>query len=201
MINKMFDIPNTVTLVAVSKTRTVSEIISVYEKGVRNFGENYIQEGISKIKELSSYDITWHFIGHLQSNKVKLAVEYFDVIQTVDSIKIASLINKYSTTVKKILIQVRTDIDKKSGCPINELEHLLEFCSSCKKLDVLGFMCIPSENNNNLEFKQMHSLFLKFKDKYHLSVLSMGMSADYLDAISCGSNMVRLGTKIFGKRK
>ena len=203
---KKLEIPKNVVLIAVSKKKPVEFIEEAYNSGQKNFGENYIQEAIEKIKNLSHLkDIRWHFIGHLQSNKAKIAAQYFHMIQCVDSKKIAKKIdNACAELNKKMPVLVEVNIgneENKSGILKKNLEELLDFIASLKNLELKGLMCIPPANKDPTPyFKDMKRIYDKFKQMYELSILSMGMSGDYKSAINEGSNMVRIGTAIFGSR-
>jgi len=203
---KKLEIPKNVVLIAVSKKKPVEFIEEAYNSGQKNFGENYIQEAIEKIKNLSHLkDIKWHFIGHLQSNKAKIAAQYFHMIQCVDSKKIAKKIdNACAELNKKMPVLVEVNIgneENKSGILKKNLEELLDFIASLKNLELKGLMCIPPANKDPTPyFKDMKRIYDKFKQMYELSILSMGMSGDYKSAINEGSNMVRIGTAIFGSR-
>ena len=193
------------TLVAVSKTKSNEEILEVYNLGIREFGENYVQELIIKMDTLPQ-DIKWHMIGHLQTNKVKeLIKRNIYLIESVDSIKLAREINKEAIKNNKIiniLIEVNIQNDSnKTGCSMNDLEELINEVKKLSNIKLLGFMSIaPNVDNTSIireSFKEMN----KLKNKYNLELLSMGMSNDYKIAIEEGSNIIRIGTKIFGKRK
>ena len=191
-------------LVAVSKTKSNEEIMEAYDLGIRDFGENYVQELVSKMDNLPS-DIRWHMIGHLQTNKVKDIVKRnIYLIESVDSIKLASEINKYAlrnNKVVNILIEVNiAGESSKTGCSLENLDSLINFVKSLSSIKLLGLMaiCAHSDDENVIRdsFKKMKDL----KSKYGLELLSMGMSSDYKIALEEGSNIVRIGTKIFGKR-
>lgn len=193
-----------VTLVAVSKTKSNEDIMKVYDLGVRDFGENYVQELVSKMDMLPQ-DIKWHMIGHLQTNKVKeLVKRNIYLIESVDSIKLAKEINKEAiknNKVVNILIEVKISNDiNKTGCSVEDLDYLINETNNLSNIKLLGLMCIApltdDEDKIRSSFKEMKIL----KDKYKLELLSMGMSSDYKIAIEEGSNIVRIGTKIFGER-
>ena len=192
------------TLVAVSKTKPNEAILEAYNLGIRNFGENYVKELILKMDTLPK-DIKWHMIGHLQTNKVKeLVKRNIYLIESVDSVKLAKEINKEAINNNKsinILIEVNIANDiNKTGCSLIDLDNLITSVRELSNIKLLGLMCIAphTEDTNKIRnsFKQMKEL----KDKYKLDLLSMGMSNDYLIAIEEGSNIVRIGTKIFGER-
>lgn len=202
--------PNSVQLLAVSKTKPVSDIVLAYEAGQRLFGENYVQEGVEKIQALQELsDIEWHFIGPLQSNKTRLVAEHFHWVQSVDRQKIAQRLNDQRSAHKKLNVCIQVNISgepNKSGIDTNELEQLAEQISQMKNLCLRGLMAIPAAQQSKQQqrdtFLRMQALFSKLKSKYpQVDTLSMGMSADMGQAIRCGATMVRLGTAIFGARK
>ena len=201
---------NTVKLLAVSKTKPVSDIVLAYEAGQRMFGENYVQEGVEKVQSLADYkDIQWHFIGPLQSNKTKLVAEHFDWMQSIDRLKIAQRLNAQRPFYKaplNICIQVNIDNEStKSGVTADQVLALAAQISELENLQLRGLMAIPlaAENNDTLlsSFSKMQQLFNQLKSRYsNIDTLSMGMSGDTAAAIAQGSTMVRLGTAIFGAR-
>lgn len=200
-------LPPHVLLVAVSKTRTRVEIDEAIKCGIVDFGENRIQELLSKFTPDES--IHWHMIGHLQRNKVKAAVKVCSLIQSVDSLALLDEIQKQAHLLKKVmpvLLQVKiADEATKSGFQIKEIENALRYGQQCSHVDIQGFMVIGPHTTNEDEISQVfqsaQKLFLHFCQAYHLSILSMGMSHDYPLAIQAGSTMVRLGSMIFGNRK
>ena len=200
---------NDVRLVAVSKGQDQEKILDVLKAGHNIFGENYLQEAIDKQKSLTDYKIEWHFIGPIQSNKCKLIAENFQWVQTVDRIKVANKLDTFNTQKTPINICIQINIsneDTKSGVKINELEALAEHISHLDKLKLRGLMAIPSNTGNDevliKEYAQLNLLYKDLKLKYStIDTLSIGMSNDYLLAIENGSNLVRIGSKIFGKRK
>jgi pyridoxal phosphate enzyme (YggS family) len=201
-------LPSHVTLVAVSKTKSVEEISQAYEAGQRVFGENKIQEMTSKWEELPK-DIAWHMIGHVQSNKVKYMAHFVDLIHGVDSFKLLKEIQKqaikHDRTIR-CLIQIRiAEEETKFGLPEEELEALLKAAEDLPNVQIVGLMGMATFTDNQ---DQITSEFNKLKDLYdkvnsasaNMNTLSMGMSGDYSIAIECGSNMIRVGSKIFGER-
>lgn len=194
---------NNCTLIAVSKTKSADIIKEVYDIGIKDFGENKVQELLTKIPLLPS-DIRWHMIGHLQTNKVKDIIDKVYLIHSVDSIKLANVINKEALK-KNINVNILIEInianeESKYGFKVNELEEAVTEIRCLSNLNLLGFMCVaPYQENsedNRVYFKKMKEL----KDKYKLEVLSMGMSNDYKIALEEGSNYIRVGTLIFGER-
>lgn len=204
-----------VRLVAVSKTKPVEAIRALYELGQRDFGENYVQELVDK-QPLLPTDIRWHFIGHLQSNKVKYIASFVHLIHGVDSIKLLKEINKQalkSNRVIDVLLQVHIASEEtKFGLDETELAALLRGgegeLQELQNIRVLGLMGMASftENKNQVrkEFHYLKSLFDRYIDhpssNVQFSILSMGMSGDYPLAIEEGSSMVRIGSLIFGER-
>ncbi len=199
------------TLVAVSKTKPVEEILALYHLGQRDFGENYVQELVDKQAQLPK-DIRWHFIGHLQSNKVKLIAPFISLIHSVDSLKLLKEIDKQANKNNRIidcLLQVYIAKEEtKFGLDEEELEQIITRTDNqnleeeFKNIGIKGLMGMASFTNEaaivRKEFKYLKSLFNKYST---LSIISMGMSADYKMAIEEGSNMVRIGSLLFGERK
>lgn len=201
-----------VTLVAVSKTKPAEEILELYKLGQRDFGENYVQELTEKYEQLPK-DIRWHFIGHLQSNKVKYIAPFVSLIHGVDSKKLLTEINKQGEKLNRVidcLLQIYIAKEEtKFGMDENELLKLLNTdFTNYKNIRICGLMGMASFTDNmekvRNEFKFLKSLFDKYSEltiaNCQLSILSMGMSADYKIAIEEGSNMVRIGSLLFGKR-
>ncbi len=197
-----------VRLVAVSKGQDQEKILEAFNAGHNIFGENYLQEAINKKEALKNFKIEWHFIGPIQSNKCKLIAENFQWIQTVDRIKVANKLNKFNTNQTPLNICIQINInneDTKSGVKIKEIDALAEYISNSDKLKLRGLMAIPSNTIKKEilinEYKQLKMIYENLKSKYStIDTLSMGMSNDYLLAIENGSNLVRIGTKIFGSR-
>jgi PLP dependent protein len=202
--------PNSVQLLAVSKTKPVSDIVLAYKAGQRKFGENYVQEGVEKIQLLQELsDLQWHFIGPLQSNKSALVAEHFDWVQSIDRLKIASRLSQQRPADKpplQVCIQVNISAEEsKSGITAEELPALAEQIAALPKLTLRGIMAIPAASEDEQQqvaaFTQLHHLFTQLQARYpQVDTLSMGMSGDLQSAIKSGSTMVRLGTAIFGHR-
>ena len=201
---------NSVLLMAVSKTQSVENILKAYEAGQRDFGENYVQESIEKIVELKNLDITWHFIGKIQSNKSKYIAENFDWIHSVDKISTLKKINDFRKNVEEklnVCVQVNIDSeDSKSGILANEVEDFIVKASKFEKLKIRGLMAIPMHHPDYVSqyktFAKIKNLFDSLiKKNFKLDTLSIGMSSDYNAAIEAGSTIVRIGTSIFGERK
>ena len=208
-------LPAQVTLVAVSKTKPVADLMEAYDAGQRIFGENKIQEMTDKWKVMPK-DIEWHMIGHVQTNKVKYMAPFVSLIHGVDSLKILQEINKQATKNNRVidcLLQVYiAEEESKFGLDEQELEELLKLVQhnkeNYKNIRIVGLMGMATftENKNQIEkeFKHLKTIFDKYKtlntEHCQLNTLSMGMSGDYQLAISCGSTMVRIGSSIFGGR-
>ena len=199
-----------VTLVAVSKTKPVEDITELYDLGHRDFGENYVQELVDKAGKLPK-DIRWHFIGHLQTNKVKNIVPFIYLIHGVDSIKLLNEINKQAEKNKRVidcLLQVHiAQEETKFGFDENELTDLFNNLSGLglNNVKIKGLMGMASltDNTSQLgnEFIQLRNLYKKLQaSNPELQVLSMGMSSDYKIALEEKSNMVRIGSLLFGER-
>jgi pyridoxal phosphate enzyme (YggS family) len=203
-------------LVAVSKFKSVADIRALYDLGQRDFGENYVQELAEKAPQLP-LDIRWHFIGHLQSNKVKYIAPFISMIQSVDSFKLLKEINRQGQKNKKVipcLIQIYVaDETTKFGLDEKGLVEFMEFYEAQKQdlghVTVAGLMGMASFTGEldqlHREFFQLKSLFEFCKSSYFIGdkgfhILSMGMSNDYQEAIACGSNMLRIGSLLFGNR-
>jgi pyridoxal phosphate enzyme (YggS family) len=207
------EIKKDVTLVAVSKTFHAELIKSAYDCGQRDFGENYVQEWLSK-KDLLPVDIRWHFIGHLQTNKVKYIIPGIYLIHSVDSEKLLKEIQKQAqkkSTKVDVLLQVHiSEEETKFGFDENELFTIFDNSVhvSHPYVRICGLMGMASFTNDKekirSEFKKLNELFCRIKEKFNLpdafKILSMGMSSDYKIAIEEGSNMIRIGSAIFGKR-
>lgn len=195
--------PAGVHLVAISKTAPAEVILPALETGQRLFGENYVQEAKAKWPALKERfpDVELHFVGPLQSNKAREAVELFDVIHSLDRLSLAAAIAKESERVgrqPKLLIQVNTgDEAQKAGVTPDAVDTLLAECRDTHGLTIQGLMCIPpAEDPPSPHF----ALLARIADRHRLPILSMGMSADYPAAIQMGATHVRVGTAIFGAR-
>ena len=190
-------------IIAVSKTFPLENILPLIEHGHLHYGENKVQEALEKWTDLKNdfIDIKLHFIGKLQSNKVKYVLPLFDYIHSLDNLKLAekiSLEQKKKNVRPKIFIQVNIgNEEQKNGIEIDRLEEFKQECINTFNLDIVGLMCIPPANTNpKIFFTEMNIL----KDKMNLKELSMGMSGDYLEATESKATFVRIGSKVFGKR-
>lgn len=207
-------LPNHVTLVAVSKTKPVVDLMEAYNAGQRIFGENYVQELVEKNEQLPK-DIQWHFIGHLQSRKVKLIAPFVNLIHGVDSLKLLHEINKEAQKNNRVidcLLQIFiAEEESKFGLDEKELNDILssEEFKNLKNIRIIGLMGMATftDNQNQIkkEFQNLKTIFDKVSklktENCQLNTISMGMSGDYKLAIECGSTMVRIGSSIFGVRK
>lgn len=198
-----------VCLIAVSKTRSTQEIIELAAQGQIHFGENYVQEAVDKITEITDIELIWHFIGPIQKNKTKLIAENFSWVHSIDRESVAIRLNNQRPTqlpALNVCLQINIDNEQsKSGISSEELLPLARSMQALPNLKLRGLMAIPSASEG---FEQQSSSFQKMADllnelKQHdleVDTLSMGMSNDYQAAIACGSTMVRIGTAIFGPR-
>ncbi|OTQ04267.1 YggS family pyridoxal phosphate enzyme [Gilliamella apicola] len=206
--------PNTIQLIAVSKTKPVEQIMEAINAGQLAFGENYVQEGIEKIqyfkKNMPNNDLIWHFIGPLQSNKSKLVAEHFDWMHTIDRLKIAQrLSDQRPNHMAKLNVLIQVNISQeasKSGVKPEEVTELVKQIVALPNLNLRGLMAIPEiENDYDKQLKvftKMQQLLHSLQKDYpFMDTLSMGMSGDMPAAINAGSTMVRIGTAIFGARQ
>ena len=202
-------LPEDVTLVAVSKTKPISEIMEAYNTGHRIFGENKVQEMESKWQEMPK-DIEWHMIGHVQRNRVKYMAPFVSLIHSVDSKRLLKEINKRAKNEERVidcLLQVKiAEEDSKYGLDKEEALELLasETFQKYENVNVIGLMGMATftddEKQIAAEFQKLKNIYDSIKDEYSFSKLSMGMSGDYKIAIEKGSNLVRVGSAIFGER-
>ena len=206
MIKK--EVGDNVLVVAVSKTKSIDCIKKAYETGHRDFGENKIQEMTSKFNDLPK-DINWHMIGHIQTNKVKYLAPYVSLIHSLDSLRLAKEINKQAIKNNKIiecLIQYRiSNEETKFGLNENEVMDIIKLQDNFSGLRITGLMGMASfvddQNVIDKEFKKLKTLFDRIKlSNKNFKIISMGMTLDYNLAIKNGSNMIRIGSKIFGER-
>tara|TARA_B110000977_G_scaffold173594_1_gene226854 strand:+ start:1167 stop:1826 length:660 start_codon:yes stop_codon:yes gene_type:complete len=202
-------LPSEVTLVAVSKTKPAADLLEAYTEGQRVFGENKIQEMESKWQELPK-DIEWHMIGHVQTNKVKYMAHFVSLIHAVDSLKLLKEINKqalkHNRTIHCLLQLKIAEEDSKYGMSEEDLHGLLnsEEVQSFQNTKIVGLMGMASFTSNaeqiSAEFQKLKAQYNELKEAHQFEVLSMGMSGDFQIAIENGSTMIRVGSKIFGKR-
>ena len=198
------------TCVAVSKTKPVDEIEKIYNLGHKEFGENKVQELLEKYNKLPK-DIKWHMIGHLQTNKIKKVIPIINLIHSVDSLKLLKKINNEAIKINKViscLLQINiSNENNKYGFSIDQIREIFnnEILNNFEFIRIKGLMGMASftENKNQIriEFNNLKKIFDELKIKYpELKIISMGMSGDFKIAIEEGSNMIRIGSKIFGKR-
>jgi len=202
-----------IRLLAVSKTMPAEVVQDSIEAGISNLGENYIQEAREKINALAAYPVTWHFIGHLQSNKAKYAVRLFDLIHSVDSLKLAQELNKYAKKndkIQAILIQVNVAKEvSKSGVYVEDTLQLLKEVSRLENIAVKGLMTMPPFFNAPEKARPYFTALRELRDQIKMEAipnismdeLSMGMTGDFEAAIEEGATIVRIGTAIFGDRR
>lgn len=196
-------------LLAVSKTKPEELIRQVYDAGQRCFAENYLQEALQKIHNLADLDIQWHFIGHIQSNKTRDIAAHFDWVHTVDSLKVATRLNKQRPADRSplnVCIQINISHEPlKSGVTLQEVDELAGAILALPNLNLRGLMAIPApskqEDEQRKPFRQLADKFQQLNDQgFDMDTLSMGMSGDLEAAIAEGSTMVRIGTALFGAR-
>ncbi len=198
--------PASVGLLAVSKTQPAAAIREAAEAGVRDFGENYLQEALDKQAELSELPLTWHFIGPIQSNKTKSIAEHFDWVHSVDRLKIAQRLSDQrpaELSPLNICLQVNVSGEaSKSGCAPEELLQLAQAVAAMPQLRLRGLMCIPAPSEDPAEQRAAFARLRALRDELPLPLdtLSMGMSQDLEAAIAEGATWVRIGTALFGAR-
>jgi pyridoxal phosphate enzyme (YggS family) len=204
--------PESILLVAVSKTIPANSVREAIEAGVTTLGESYVQEARDKFNVLGRYPVSWHFIGHLQSNKAKYAVRLFDLIHSVDTLKLAGELNKQAKKVNKIqdvLIQINISKEpSKSGSDIENARKLIKDIVLFENLSVKGLMAMPPFFNNPEKARPYFIALRNLRDQIQkafpgviLNELSMGMTGDFEVAIEEGATLVRIGTAIFGERR
>lgn len=199
--------PGSVLLLAVSKTKPSEDIAAAYQSGQRHFGENYLQEALRKQQELGAYDITWHFIGPIQSNKTRALATHFDWVHSVDSLKIAKRLSEQRPShlpPLNICLQVNiSDEQSKSGITLAELPQLCEQIAKLPNLKLRGVMAIPAPQQDfeqqRRPYKTLYQAVAKLGQP-ELDTFSFGMTGDLKAAIAEGSTIVRIGTALFGER-
>ncbi len=201
--------PDSIQLLAVSKQQSIDNIRQAYAAGLRVFGENYLQEALPKIEALTDLDIEWHYIGHIQTNKTRKIAEQFAFVQSVSSLKVAQRLHEQRPPTMPPLnvcieVNLQNEADKSGIAPL-AVRALADAIRTLPKLKLRGLMAIPAASNHENEMRQsFHELFVLYQTLnaagFQLDTLSMGMSADYLLAITEGSTLVRIGTAIFGER-
>jgi pyridoxal phosphate enzyme (YggS family) len=202
--------PGSVRLLAVSKKQPLMSIREAAEAGQRDFGENFVQEGLEKIRNLADLDLTWHFIGHLQSNKTRVVAEYFDWVHTIDKLKTARRLSDQRPDhlpPLNVCLQVNVDDEtSKSGIAPAAVSELAAACAELPSLNLRGLMCLPAIRDEfaaqRKPFAALRAMAQDLRDAgIETDTLSMGMTADYRAAIFEGATMVRIGTALFGERR
>lgn len=201
--------PGSVHLLAASKAQPIEKIEAAFHAGQYSFGENYLQEALKKIKQLSNRDIEWHFIGKVQTNKANKIAQVFNWVHSVDHMKIAKILNdKRPSNLPPINICIEINVSHqmtKSGIAIEEVMALARYCLTLPRLRLRGLMAIPAPQNDFMaQRRELHKVFLLWQalrdQGISLDTLSMGMSNDLEAAIAEGATIVRIGTAIFGSR-
>ncbi|MBI2865056.1 MAG: YggS family pyridoxal phosphate-dependent enzyme [Chloroflexi bacterium] len=196
--------PGEVTVCAVSKMGEAGKVIAAYEAGIRHFGENWVQEAMPKIAEIEKlgYKPIWHMVGHLQTNKVRTAIRVFDIIQSVDSTRLAREIDRRSDRVVPVLLEVNVVAEpSKSGFRVSELSEALAEIGRLPHLDVRGLMTVAPAVSDPEEVRPVFRRLRKLRDETGLRDLSMGMTDDFEVAVEEGATIVRIGRAIFGERR
>jgi len=201
--------PDTVKLLAVSKKQPLDKILAAAAAGQRDFGENFVQEGLEKIQATAADGLTWHFIGHLQSNKTRVVAEFFDWVHTIDKLKVATRLSGQRPDDRpplNVCLQVNVDEETtKSGASVDALPELAAACSELPNIRLRGLMCLPAMRH---EFQAQREPFARLRNLAEdlerqgivMDTLSMGMSGDFRAAIFEGATIVRIGTALFGER-
>jgi pyridoxal phosphate enzyme (YggS family) len=202
--------PGAVTLIGVSKTQPAAAVAAAIDAGLRDFGENYVQEGVTKITSVPRDGVQWHFIGQLQSNKTRPVAEQFDWVHTVDRLKVAERLSAqrpFHGPPLQVCLQVQVEEEpQKGGVPPGELRALADAIAPLPRLRLRGLMCIPPAHEDESAQRTAFARLRELRDELNaaghaLDVLSMGMSADFEAAILEGATHVRVGTAIFGPRR
>ena len=201
--------PDAVRLLAVSKKQPIDKILAAAAAGQRDFGENFVQEGVQKINQTAGSDLIWHFIGHLQSNKTRVVAENFDWVHTIDKLRTAERLSRQrpgDLEPLNICLQINVDDESgKSGMTADEMPELAAACTELPNLRLRGLMCLPAEKSDyarqRLPFARLREMADALRsDGIDTDTLSMGMSGDYRAAIHEGATIVRIGSAIFGER-
>jgi pyridoxal phosphate enzyme (YggS family) len=197
---------DSVTIVAVSKQQPTSAVIAAHRAGITNFGESYVQEALPKMDAVADLKLTWHFVGKLQANKTRQVAERFDWVHTVDRLRIAQRLSEQRPTLAaplNVLIQVNQgDEAHKGGTPVTAVAELARAVTELPRLKLRGLMTLPPQRGTPADwFAELAALRAQLaSDGIALDSLSMGMSADFGEAIAAGATLVRIGTAIFGRR-
>ena len=197
-------IQNNVTLVAATKYGDVADLKCLYESGITNFGENRVDAFLDKYESLKDLDISWHFIGHLQRNKANQVIDKIDYLESLDSLELARLINKFRSTPLKCFIEVSINLEEnKNGVPYYEVKDFIKECLKYPNINIVGLMmmAVVASSNESLhqQFRKLKELQIEIQKELDISIpyLSMGMSDDYLIAIEEGATHIRLGRILF----
>ena len=202
--------PGSVQLLAVSKKQPVTSIREAADAGQRAFGENFVQEGVEKIRAVGRSDLTWHFIGHLQSNKTRAVAEYFDWVHTIETLRVARRLSEQRPPALgplQVCLQVNVDAeDSKSGMSPGEVPALARAVGALPNLRLRGLMCLPAVREDFRAQRKPFATLRKLADTLRregidLDTLSMGMTGDFRAAIFEGATIVRIGTAVFGERR
>ena len=196
--------PDEVTLVVVTKEVGISEIRAAFDCGIRDFGENRVQDAEGKIGQLSDLkpDVTWHMVGHLQGNKAKTAVELFDIIHSVDSVRLAEILSRRAEKAFPVLLQVNVSGEAtKGGFAVSEVGAAVEEIRRLPNLKVMGLMTIAPFVADPEEVRPVFRKLRELRDSLRLEHLSMGMTDDFEVAVEEGATMLRIGRAIFGDRR
>ncbi|HLQ77571.1 MAG TPA: YggS family pyridoxal phosphate-dependent enzyme [Terriglobia bacterium] len=193
--------PKSIKLIAVSKTVSAQKIRQAVECGALDFGENRLQEAQEKMDDLRPLGLTWHFIGHIQTNKAKKVAECFDWIHSVDRIDVADKLGRTTPKLLSVLLEVKLhDEPNKSGAAVSDLPELIAAVRRYESLDLRGLMAVPPFLDNPEEVRPYFRRLRELSNQHGLKELSMGMTHDFEVAIEEGATMVRVGTGLFGKR-
>jgi len=196
--------PGEITLVAITKGVDVSAIRAAFDCGIRNFGENRVQEAEGKIAQLADLkpDVTWHMVGHLQSNKAKAAVELFDIIHSVDSVRLAEILSRRAEKTLPVLLEVNVSGEAtKGGFSVGETEAAVKAIKQLPNLKMLGLMTVAPFVADPEEVRPVFRKLRELRDSLGLEHLSMGMTDDFEVAVEEGATMLRIGRAIFGERR
>ncbi|MBV35175.1 MAG: YggS family pyridoxal phosphate-dependent enzyme [Rickettsiales bacterium] len=205
---KRVNFQDNVRLVAVSKRQPIDKIEEAYQKGHRIFGENFVQEGVEKIQKIDKSDIEWHMLGAIQSRKCKDIATHFDWVQSVDRTKVINKLNQARQGMSPLNVCIQVNLfgeAQKAGVDETECFGLAQAIDDAENLALRGIMALPPKQHDYpkqlQQFEKIATLYRQLKDKYpQIDTLSMGMSGDFEAAIMAGSNMIRIGTAIFGQR-
>ena len=201
--------PESVKLLAAAKQQSPETVLEAARAGLTDFGENFVQEGVEKIESTRGSGLTWHFIGHLQSNKTRVVAEHFDWVHTIDRLKIAERLNAqrpHYAPELNVCLQVNVDEEEaKSGARVSDVLELAGNVATLPRLKLRGLMCIPAVRDSFDEQREPFRLLRELNEQLvangiDVDTLSMGMTADYRAAIFEGATMVRIGTALFGER-